>query len=145
MRKLFLIMALVVTILTASARDTYSHDVGVLPVAAQTILKNNFKAKVSHIKIDKTLGKVSEYDVVLTDGTEVSFDSKGNWKEVEVGVNKSIPSALVPAEIRNYVKQHQKNSPIVGIEKNRSGYEIELANGVEMKFNSDGKFLRYDD
>lgn len=145
MRKLFLIMALVVGILTASARDTYSHDVNVLPKAAQTILQNNFKAKVSHIKIEKTLGSISEYDVVLNDGTEITFDSKGNWKEVEVSSNKAVPSALVPPEILSYVKQHQKNSAIVGIEKNRTNYEVELANGDEMKFDTAGKFLRYDD
>lgn len=132
-------------VLSVSARDNYSHDVNVLPVAAQTILKNNFKAQVNHIKIEKEWGKIREYEVILTDGSEISFDSKGNWKDIEVRKNASVPSALVPKAISTYVKQNQKKVNITGIEKNRNGYEVELSNGVEMKFNSEGKFLRYDD
>lgn len=145
MKRLLLIMALLVGIFSASARNNYSHDVNILPIAAQTILKNNFKSGVSHIKIEKDWGKVSEYDVVLTDGSEITFDKNGNWKDVEVKVGNSVPSVFVPSAIQAYVKENQKKTKIVGIEKNRSGYEVELSNGVEMKFNSEGKFLRYDD
>lgn len=145
MKKLLLILALTVGIFTASARDSYSRNVTDLPSAAQVVLKNSFKAKVSHIKIEKELGRVSEYDVVLTDGSEITFDKSGNWKEVEVRAAASVPDAFVPAAIRTYVKQNQKNTRIIGIEKKRNGYEVELSNGVEMKFDSAGKFLRYDD
>lgn len=145
MKKILLILAVIVGVFSASARDTYSHDVKVLPVAAQTVLKNNFKADVSHIKIEKDWGRISEYDVVLTDGSEISFDSKGNWKDIEMRRDASVPKALVPAAITEFVKQNQKNAKVTGIEKKRSGYEVELSNGVEMKFNSDGKFVRYDD
>ena len=144
MRRLLIILTMIVGVFTASARNNYSHDPGDLPNAAQTILKNYFKASVSHIKIEKDFGKIKEYDVVLTDGTEVTFDSHGNWKDIEVKQKASVPSSLIPKAISEYVKQNQKNVKITGIEKNRSGYEVELSNGVEMKFNSDGKFLRYD-
>ncbi len=145
MKKFLLIMAMVVGIATASARDKYSHDINTLPTAAQTTLKNNFKASVSHIKIDKELGRVSEYDVVLTDGSEISFDRNGNWKDVEVRKSGSVPSSFVPTAIANYIKKTQKNVKVIGIEKKKSGYEVELSNGVDMKFNSKGEFLRHDD
>lgn len=145
MRKLLFMMAIMAGFFTASARDTYSHDVNVLPMAAQIVVKNNFKAGVNHIKIDKEFGRVSEYDVILTDGTEITFDRNGNWKDIEVRRNGSVPAAFVPAAISTYVKQNQKKAKIVGIEKNRSGYDVELSNGVDMKFNTDGKFVRYDD
>ena len=140
-----LIFAILAGIFCASARDNYSHDPAVLPMAAQTALKDNFKAKVSHIKIKKDFGRITEFDVVLTDGSEISFDSKGNWKDIEVARNASVPSAFVPSAITSYVKANQKNVKITGIEKKRSGYDVELSNGVEMKFNSEGKFQRYDD
>lgn len=138
-------MALIVGVFSASARDTYSRDVNVLPAAARTVLKNNFKSDVNHIKIDKDFGRVSEYDVVLNDGSEISFDRNGNWKDIEVRQGASVPSQLVPSEIVNYVQQNQKNVTIVSIEKNRKGYDVELSNGVDIKFNSAGRFLRYDD
>lgn len=138
------ILMVIIGVLSASARNNYTHDSAVLPNSAQTILKNNFKAEVSHIKIEKDFGMIKEYDVVLTDGTEVTFDSHGNWKDIEVRQNSSVPSSLVPKTITEYVKQNQKKVKITGIEKNRSGYEVELSNGVEMKFNSQGQFIRYD-
>ncbi len=144
MKKLLMIIAVILGIFTASARDNYSHNPADLPAAAQTILKNNFKADVSHIKIEKDFGKIKEYDVILIDGTEVTFDSHGNWKDIEVRKNSSVPSKLIPQNILAYVKLNQKNAKITGIEKNRSGYEVELSNGVEIKFNSEGQFLRYD-
>ncbi len=144
MKKLLFILVVILGSFTATARGNYSHNPSDLPASAQSILKNHFKSKVSHIKIEKDFGKISEYDVVLTDGTEVTFDRHGNWKDIEVRQSSSVPAALVPAAIATYVKQNQKNTKITGIEKNKSGYEVELSNGVEMKFNSEGQFLRYD-
>lgn len=145
MKKLMIMLAVIIGALSANARDNYSHNAADLPMSAQTILKNNFKAKVNHFKIEKDFGKIKEYDVILTDGTEVTFDSHGNWKDIEVKMKSAVPSAFIPQEIQSYVKLNQKNTKIIGIEKKRGGYEVELSNGVEMKFNSEGKFLRYDD
>lgn len=145
MKHILLIVALIAGIFSASARGNFSRDVAVLPPAAQTILKSNFKSDVNHIKIDKELGRISEYDVVLNDGTEITFDKSGNWKDIEVRKGSSVPDAFIPASMKSYIKQNQKNSAIVGIEKKRGGYEVELTNGVEMKFDSKGNFVRYDD
>ncbi|MDE7347426.1 MAG: PepSY-like domain-containing protein [Muribaculaceae bacterium] len=144
MKNLLVILTVIIGAFSASARNNYSHNQEDLPIAAQTILKNNFKAGVSHIKIEKDFGKIKEYDVILTDGTEVTFDSHGNWKDIEVRQNASVPATLVPKAIADYVNQNQKNAKITGIEKNRSGYEVELSNGVEMKFNSESRFIKYD-
>lgn len=145
MKKILLALVAVVTVFAASARDNYSRDVNVLPASARTVLKNNFKGEVNHIKIEKSFGRVNEYDVVLTDGTEVTFDRSGNWKDIEVKRNGEVPKALVPQLIIKYVGQYQKGAKIVGLEKTRSGYDVELSNGVDMKFDKSGKFVRYDD
>jgi len=128
-----------------SAGDKYAHDASVLPQAARTTIANNFKAGVSVVKIDKTLGHINEYEVVLTDGTEISFDNKGNWENVETSNSKSVPSGFIPDAVRKYVAKNQKGARIVGIERERDGYEVELSNGIDMKFNQAGQFLRYDD
>lgn len=128
----------------ATARDVYSHDGSVLPKAAQTTIANNFKAKVSIVKVDKEFGRISDYETILTDGTEITFDRDGNWENIEVNISKSVPSAFVPASIASYVKKNQPGTRIVGIEKERKGYEIELSNGVDIKFDTAGNFVRYD-
>lgn len=129
----------------AQAKDTYAHDASVLPKPAQTTIADNFKAKVSVVKIDKDFGRISEYEAILTDGTEISFDRNGNWDNIEVNNSKSIPAAFIPSQIKNYVKANQPGQHIVGIDKERHGYDIELSNGIEMKFDKNGNFIRYDD
>lgn len=129
----------------AIASDTYAHSASVLPKAAQTVLAKNFKSGVSVVKIDKDFGRVSEYEVVLNDGTEITFDRNGNWDNIEVGINGRIPSAFIPSPIAQYVKANMSDAKIVGIDKERSGYDVELSNGVDMKFNRVGQFVRFDD
>ena len=145
-KKLLIMIVAVLGISTAAtAKDTYARDASVLPKAAQTMIANNFKAKVNVVKIESDFGRVSEYEVVLTDGTEISFDRDGNWDNVEVGIQGSIPKAFIPQAIADYVKANQPGQKIVGIEKERHGYDVYLSNGIEMIFDTNGKFLRYDD
>lgn len=146
MKKIVLMLAMALGLtFAASARDTYAHDASVLPEAARTTISNNFKAKVSVVKIEKTLGRVDEYDVVLTDGSEISFDRDGNWDNVEVAKTASVPGGFVPRAVSEYVKKNHSGTRVVGIEKERSGYEVELSNGIDMKFDKSGNFVRYDD
>ncbi len=146
MKKIVLMLAIALGLtFAASAKDTYAHDASVLPEAARTTISNNFKAKVSVVKIEKTMGRVDEYEVVLTDGTEISFDRSGNWDNVEVANNASIPKSLIPKGISEYVKKNHSGTRVVGIDKERSGYEVELSNGIDMKFDRNGNFIRYDD
>lgn len=146
MKKIFtLIMILTALALPSLARDRYAHDSAVLPQAAKSVLDKNFKSKVSVVKIDKDFGKISEYEVVMTDGTEVSFDSKGNWENVETSNTKSVPAYFIPEGVRKFVVKNQPGTKIVGIERERNGYDVSLSNGVDMKFNKQGEFVRYDD
>ncbi|WP_295731979.1 PepSY-like domain-containing protein [uncultured Muribaculum sp.] len=132
-------------VFTASASDTFSRDISTLPTVARELIAKHFKANVSLIKVDKTLGHIDEYDVVLTDGTEISFDNKGNMKEVETSEAKAVPKGLVPAAITNYVASSHKGQHIVSLERKRSGWEVELSNGIDIRFDKEGRFVRYDD
>ena len=146
MKKILTVLLLAISLCAvACARDRHTRNVNELPPAARSILKNNFKAKVSLIKIDADWGRVSEYEVILTDGTEVTFDRAGNWKEIDTGFSSYVPDKLIPKAIRDYVKANQKGTKIVGIEHDRKGYDVTLSNGIEMKFDNQGRFLRYDD
>lgn len=128
----------------AAAKDSYGHNASVLPKAAQSIIKKNFKAKVGVVKIDKDFGRISEYDATLTDGSEITFDRDGNWKEVETNIDKSVPSAFIPSPIMTYVKKNNPGTRIVGIEKDRNGYDVTLSNGIDIEFDRQGNFIRYD-
>lgn len=144
MKKIFLTLAIVSSLaLSVQARDRYERTDASLPQAAKELLKN-FKAKVSLVKIDKSLGFIDDFEVTLTDGTEVTFDAKGNLDSVDVPASKAVPATIVPEKITSYVKSNYKNAKIVTLDKETYGYDVELNNGIEIKFDKKGNFKRYD-
>lgn len=145
MKKLMLILTVIFGVMTAGARNNYSHDINILPEAAKIMLSENFKSGVSHIKVGKEFGHIRKYEVIMTDGSEISFDKHGNWKDVEVSSNASVPTAFILSPISNFVKANQGKAKVTGIEKKSYGYEVELSNGVDVRFTEKGKFIRYDD
>lgn len=145
MRRILLTAAILLgSVAAMSARDTYTRNVNDLPPAAKSVLASNFNSKVSVIKIDRDFGRVSDYEVVLSDGSEITFDRAGNWENVEVAPNKAVPNKFILGPIAAYIKSNHKGTRVVGIDKDRRGYEVELSNGIELKFDRQGNFLRYD-
>lgn len=145
MKKLIALLAVVMfSVGSIMARDRITSDVNELPAQAKTlVIKYYPKVGVNHIKIDKDLMS-TDYDVVLNDGTELDFDGDGNLKEIDCGF-RAVPDGLILKPIREYVASNFKGQKIVSMEVNRSNYEIQLANGLELKFDRAGKFVRVDD
>lgn len=115
-----------------------------LPTAAQTFVQNTFPGQtIVYSKIDRDFGKTT-YEVRLNNGTEVEFDAKGTWDKVDCCYS-AVPAKLVPAAIANYVKTNFAGAMIVKIDKERYGYEIELSNDLELKFNNQGRLISIDD
>ncbi len=142
MKKFFAMMAFGLALATTACADNeiISRNVNDLPAEARATLNEQFaQTKVNYIKIDKEVFTTT-YDVLLENGIEVTFDSKGRWKEVD-GKKKAIPTSFVPQPIQDYAKSLFPEQQISKIEKDKDGrgyYEVELTNGVDFKF--DKKF-----
>ena len=87
---------------------------------------------------------VYKRQVLLTDRTEIDFDKKGNWLEVDCK-KSAVPEALIPVPVKEYVKANFPREIITKIERGRTGVEIELGNDYSLKFNKKGKFVSMDD
>ncbi len=146
MKKLLgLIVCMLLTVSAMYARDRVSRDVNLLPTEARELIKNHFaEASISYLKVDKNLFRVEGYDVRLTDGTELDFNSKGQWTEIEAEKN-AVPASLIPDVIKKYMKQNYNGQRVKKIKHNRRGYELKLSNGLEVEFDNMGHFLRLDD
>lgn len=130
--------------LMACSSESVSHDASELPSKARDIISQNFNAAVSMIETEKSMGSVKEYEVILTDGAQVTFNGDGEWKSVDTPNNIPVPHGLVPTSISEFVAQKHAGAFIVGIEKNKKGFEVELSNGMEMEFDTAGVFMKYD-
>lgn len=141
---------LVLTLLAVQfsfAKGVITKDMNMLPPSARNFINHHFeKSQLSHIKIDKDRTEPKQYEVMLLDGTEIEFDSAGNWEEVSAKKGHILPASIVPSFATTYLKAHNFNTEgVTKMERDRKGYEIELTNGVTFKFDNQGKFVKADD
>lgn len=146
MKKVLSILVLaLVAIQFAFAGDVITQDANQLPLAARNFINRYFtNPQISHIKIERKMLGAKSYEVLLTDRTEIDFDSNGNWTDVDCK-KSAVPEALVPVAVREYVKTNFPREIITQIERGRNRVEVELSNDYTLKFNSQGKYLSMDD
>lgn len=146
MKKIIILSGILLfTILPISADDIVTKDIQKLPKTAREFITKHFPDnKISYIKIDKELFSTT-YDVVFINGAEIDFNGSGEWTEID-GNKQGIPIAILSPSIRNYITGEFSNIPIEKVEKESWGYiEIELVNGMDLKFNKKGELVEIDD
>ena len=144
MRQIFsFLMVVVLCVCTACADDFTTTDVTSLPAKAQQYLKH-FDSPVAYIEVYNygVFGK--NYDVKLKDGSEIDFDKKGEWKSIDTNL-KPVPATFVHKSIADYVKKNYPDTFVSKIERDSRGYDVELSNHMDLKFDTNGNFVRFDD
>ena len=125
--------------------DEITTDITKLPQAAQEFAAKAFpNAKIVGIEIDTSLVKPTKYDATLSDGSKIEFDSKGNWTDIESKFT-GVPQALLTKEIAAYLDANYKGQKVKAISKERYGWEVDLVNGLELKFSAAGQLIEIDD
>ena len=144
--KKMLLSALAITTLAVTPAIAWEVAVTAqqLPAEAQAFLKKNFaQSEVIVATHDKDITD-NDYTVILNDGTKVEFNASGKWESVKNKAAK-IPAGVVPAQIVNFVNMHYGGVGIVHIESKRFGYEVELSNDLELKFDKAFRCIGIDD
>lgn len=148
MKYAFLLLAAAGLSLAACSSESVSGDMNDMPQAVQTAVKDNFKSEVVKAKVEKNAVGADEYEVTLADGTKVKYEND-QWEEVKVPMGQSVPNAFVPEAIRNYVAEKHAGMSIYKIDRDNKGYDVDLSNGTvkgpELKFDTAGNFVKYDD
>ena len=113
------------------------------PAITQFVEQYFPKATVQMVMPDE-----DDIDVVLSDYTKLEFRLNNEWKQVDCEhstVYTSVPAELVPEQITAYVNSNFPGTIIKKLEKKFRGWEVELTNGLELKFNSNFKVTEIDD
>lgn len=141
---LITLLALVAFLAPAKADNDRPISPDQLPAAAKTFLQQTFPDNpVAYAEIEQGFAK-TKYEVRLGDGTKVEFNGSGEWDKVDCKY-KAVPAALVPDVIAQYVQANYPGALITKIDKELYGWEIELNNGLDLKFSAGGKLLEIDD
>ena len=75
---------------------------------------------------------------------KAEFYKDGEWKEVDCRYS-SVPAAVVPAQIAQYVSGHYPDASIVQIDRDKHDYEVKLSNGLELTFDLKFNLIDIDD
>lgn len=143
-RMIIAAMASVVVCMSACAEKTQLVKFNELPQKAQTFIETYFNAAdISFVKMEKD-GLHNDYDVRMTDGTEIDFDHDGSLEQVDCNT-KAVPAGIVPEKITTYVAEHFTGAFIVKYEIDRRELKVELNNSLDLEFDKQGNFLRIDD
>jgi hypothetical protein len=114
-----------------------------LPVEAQQTVNNHFNGKkVAYTKLDTGFDR--SYEVVFNDATKIEFHKNGQWKEVDMNM-QAVPQVFIPEAIQAYVNTNFPGAYICHIDIKGNKKEVELSNGLELKFNSRNQVVEIDD
>ena len=144
MKKILSILVLaIIAVQFAFAGDIITKDVMTLPLPARNFINQHLSnPQISHIKIENEILQTKKYDVLLTNATEIDFDTRGNWIEVDCK-KAAVPASIIPGFVKEYLKSNGYNSEFVTqIERDRRGYEVELNTDLSLKFTKDGRFRK---
>lgn len=115
-----------------------------LPAEAKSFISTHFGSEeISHIVLDKDI-VCSDYTVAFRSGTKLEFDGGGDWTEVDCG-RTSVPKALIPQQIADYVKTNYPDRAITELKREHGNTDIKLDSGLELTFNSRYRIVDVDD
>lgn len=119
-------------------------DFGGLPNNAQVFIETYFaNVEISSVIREKDDGRTT-YDVLLSDGTDIEFNSSGEWTSINCFFSP-LPSGILMTAITDKIEELHPGATIHGVDKEIGGYKVEvLDNGIEweMYFNAQGVFGR---
>ena len=139
-KTLITLFVALVSFTTALADNDRAIQFNQLPQAAQTFLNSHFKnAKIAMVTTERDWLS-QEYNVVFVNGDKIEFDSKGNWENIECK-HSTVPKGAIPTAISKYLDETFPGSQVKEIDLDKRGYDVELTNGMDIKF--DKNFLVY--
>lgn len=151
MKKIFLstVLALtfVFTIASCSSDDNSSSDriinYSELPTQAKVFTETYFPES-EIMRVEKDVNSVDEYyEVKFIGGVEIDFTQTGSWTNVD-GNKNAIPTGFIITPIVEYVATNYSATSIESIEKKAYGFDVDLVNNIELRFDLEGNFLGLD-
>lgn len=137
---LFAVAALSVFPLYAGKDEVIS--VKDLPEKITAYVKTHFPELTIMRAVKDKDGLSFTYEVKLNDKTELEFTSAGEIKSID-GKGK-LPDSVISGKILSYVKENYPENYITDLSIGKKSDEVELNNGIELKFGKNGSFIKAD-
>ena len=144
MKKIVTLLMSLAFFATIANADDRPIDYEQLPSAAKSFIEADFAMQsISYITKDMDLLDTA-YNVHFANGLEIEFNSKGEWKEISCATSP-IDSKYIPRQIIDAVATRWPGEKFKKIERYKYGYEVELTNSLELKFDKMYRLTEVDD
>ena len=125
-----------------SGSESYSR----LPQKARELIETAFVAYGMPVTVEQEFAD-NTYEVEFAEGTEIEFNGKGDWTEVDAPGNRTIPISIVKSllperALKELLKKKQAEN-VETIKHSGKGYKVELRE-VEydnLRFTGDGRLI----
>lgn len=121
-----------------------------IPLEARKFIDKHFRG-LTVAACEKEFAS-GETEITMSDGTEIDFDAKGRWIEIDAPDGMAFDESLLRRFIPDRAYRELRHRKLAGnaesVKREKTGYEVELAGGVTPNtyhFNKDGRLLRVDD
>ena len=138
MKKIFVfVLCIALCSFSLFAREIHTRlSVNEIPEPIAQLLAEHF-ADVELVYAEKEVdGRRVEYELILAGGLKLQFNKQFVLEEAK---GKDLPLALLPAELAEYIRTHHANTGVVEYELDGKYHEVELSNGVEIRYNPKSK------
>lgn len=144
MKKIVTLLISLAFFATIAKADDKPIDYEQLPSAAKSFIEADFaRQTISYITKDTDLLDTA-YNVHFTNGLEIEFNSKGEWKEISCA-SSPIDNKYIPRQIIEAVASRWPGEKFKKIERYKYSYEVELTNSLELKFDKKYRLIEIDD
>ena len=137
-------MAIACTLILVASGHAKSAYVSVdrLPEMVKTFVAQQFpNQQIIFAEKEGHFYKKAKYELGLDSGAKLELDEDGNWEKVENKVD-GVPAIFVPKKIADYIKSKYATVAVTKVDKEGDGYEVELSNRKELKFNKRFKLVK---
>jgi len=139
MKKNLLIACCLISLL-ACADEKRVIEFTALPKASQQLLTQFANPQDILLITQDGTANWADFEVKFSDRSEWEFDAKGQLEQVEVPAG--VPAGVLPEKIVQYIQAAYPKAVITQYAKDRRDQEVELNNGLELKFDLQGQLLR---
>jgi hypothetical protein len=141
-KSVLIALVLLVSFSSCSKDDDLVISEADLPAAAKSYLQTHFQLTTINKVVKDTDDLGVEYEVYLANGTYLEFNGEGAIDQIKS--KTKLPDSVIPASLLSYVASNYPDLFIIEWELDTADQEIKLSNGVELKFDLQGNFLRID-
>lgn len=113
-----------------------------IPAEIMAYLNEHFASNVIIRALKEMDDNTVEYEIYLDGDYELEFNE--NFEIISIEGITELPDSVIPQSILDYVTQNYPNDFIVEWELEDDHQQVELSNGIEIKFTLNGEFIRVD-